>query len=105
MRGLRIDLVHLQSPGTCGLRFASHAVLCARANAAVYLEEDILGRVRDGIARGNAEQNLIISYVQGRPSERTRGLIIGGYTFDGRQPSELMALVERGTSELKNAPR
>lgn len=106
MRGLRIDLVHLQSPDTCGLRFASHAVLCAQANAAVYFEEDILGRVRDGIARGNAEQDLIISYVQGRPSsERPTGLIIGGYTFSGRQPSELMTLVERGTSELKNAPR
>ena len=103
MRGLRVDLVHLQSPDTCGLRFASHAVLCAQANAAVYFEEDILGRVRDGIARGNAEDDLIISYVTGR--EPPTGLIIGGYTFAGRQPSELMALVELGTSELKNAPR
>lgn len=105
MRGLRIDLVHLQAPDTCGLRFASHAVLCRRANAAVYFAEDILGRVQDGIARGNAEDSLIISYAQGLPPERTTGVIIGGYTFVGRQPSELIALVERGISELTNAPR
>jgi hypothetical protein len=104
MRGLRIDLVHLQPPSTCNLRFVSHAVLCARANAAVDLEEDILGRVRNGIAQGNAEQSLIISYVQSGPSERSTGLIVGGYTFAGRQPAELMALIERGASALQNGP-
>jgi hypothetical protein len=104
MRGLRIDLVHRVPPSTCNLRFVSHAVLCARPNAAVYFEEDILGRVREGLAQGNAERSLIFSYFQGPVSEGTTGLVIGGYTFEGRQPADLSALVEQGASALAGAP-
>lgn len=105
MRGLRIGLVHLQPNPNCNLRFRSHAILCARPNAAVFFDENSLERVRAGIQRGNAEHNLIISFRKEWSGNQAVGLIIGGYTFDHRQPADLIALVERGMSELKNAPR
>jgi hypothetical protein len=104
MRGLRIDLIHVQPQPDCNLRWLLPSVLCARENAAIWLEGDILGRVRDGIERGNAESNLIISFRRGRP-EPTTGLIIGGYQFDGLQPVDLLNLVDSGIAELRRAPR
>lgn len=105
MRGLRIDLVHLQPNPNCDLRFWSHRILCARPNAAIFFEEDSLGRVQAGVKRGNAENNLIISYRTGRSDNQTVGLIVGGYDFHHRKPEELITLIERGVFESTNAPR
>jgi len=109
MRGLRIDLIHLQPEPSCNLRWLLPSVLCARENAAIWLEEDILARVREGIERGNAENNLIISFFTGsfrrEAPEGTTGLIIGGYQFDGLQPVNLANLIDDGIAELRNAPR
>jgi len=105
MRGLRIDLTHLLPNPDCNLRFQSHAILCARVNAAISFAEDELDRVRAGVERGNAEGSLIISFRKRSRETQATGLIIGGYTFDDRQPPELISLIERGISELKAAPR
>jgi hypothetical protein len=104
MRGLRIGLAHLEPNPDCNLIFRSHAILCARPNAVIYFEENSFQRVRAGLERGNAEQSLIISFAAGTGGNST-GLIIGGYTFAGHQPLELITLLERAMSELMNAPQ
>jgi hypothetical protein len=104
MRGLRVDLVHLRPPQSCTLRFWSHSVLCGRANAAIFFEEGVLPRVRDGVVRGNAEHNLIISYRSRMRNTERIGLIIGGYQFADRERSELVTLIEQGISQLEGAP-
>jgi hypothetical protein len=104
MRGLRIGLAHLVPNPDCNLIFRSHAILCARANAAIYFEEDSFQRVRAGLERGNAEQSLIFSFTAGASANST-GLVIGGYNFPGHQPQELITMLDRAMSELKNAPQ
>jgi aspartate/tyrosine/aromatic aminotransferase len=72
--------------------------MCERANAAVYVEEQRLEEVRNWIGRGAAEL---------RPMEfisaSTSGLIVCGYQFSDREPSELAALFTRAIAELKEA--
>ena len=102
MRGLRIDLVHLRPPESCSLRFGSW--WCAQANAAIYFEEKVLPRVRDGVVRGNAEDNLILSFRARMRNVERIGLIIAGYEFADRERSELVALIERAISRLEDAP-
>ena len=111
MRGLRIDLVHLQPPETCNLTHG--ADLCAMPNAAIYLDEESLPAVRtaitrnydNGVARGNYD-NLIGSWWSRRPPGiEITGVTIGGHRFTGRNLNEVDALIERGIAALKAAPR
>ena len=105
MRGLRIDLVHLQPPDTCNLLFRRRAELCAMPNAAIYFDEESLPSVRDGVAHGNYD-NLIGRWRLSRGvGATTTGIHIGGYTFTGRGLDEVDALIERGTTALQTAPR
>jgi len=107
IRGVRIDLAHLQPNPDCNLRYRAWAILCARANAAVYLEEDRLERVRAGVERGAAEAhpgNFISAFRRGG-GQPGSGLIICGYTLEGRQPEEFVALLARGILALRDAPR
>jgi len=107
MRSLRIDLAHLKPNPDCNLRYVDWAILCARPNAAVYLEEDHLERVRASLERGYAGVHpdgmggITTFRVQGSHG----GLIVCGYTLDGRHAEELVALLARGISALKEAPR
>ena len=105
MRGLRIDLEHRQPNPDCNLRFHLHVVLCSRPNAAILFDEDSLPRVRAGVARGNAEDNLIFRFWTGGGGQEKVGLIIGGYNFDHWLPEHLTALLDKAVVELKNAPR
>jgi hypothetical protein len=109
VRGLRLDLAHLEANPDCNLRFRDWAVLCARPNAAVYLEADRLERVRTlWVERGAVEVHPgnggLTNYRRGGTQPAT-GLIICGYTLEGRQPEELTALLTQGLSALKDAPR
>jgi len=72
--------------------------MCQRPNAAVYVEEERLETVHDGIKLGAAEL---------RPFEfiswSSSGLIVCGYQFSDRQPTDLAALLARAIAELKVA--
>ena len=107
MRGVRIDLAHLEAEPDCNLIYRAWAILCARANAAVYLEEDRLERVRAGVERGAAEvhRGNFISVFRRGGRQPGSGLIICGYTLEGRQPEELVALLARATAAWRDAPR
>ena len=108
VRGLRLDLAHLVPNPNCDLLYQDWAVLCARPNAAVYLAAERLEQVRARWAeRGTVEVHPgnggMTTYRSG--SQPGSGLIICGYTLEGRQPDELTALLTQGISALHDAPR
>jgi len=107
MRGLRISLIHLVTPTAtdCELIFLSHAVLCSRADAAIFFLESEFSRVKAGLGRGNAENNLIISFGKGGSGWRVTGIIVGGYEFGGTQPDDLIRIIDRAAAALEDAPR
>jgi hypothetical protein len=56
--------------------------MCRRANAPLYVEEERLEKVRDGITRDAAElrpKEFISQYSTTAAGETCGGLIIGGY--------------------------
>ena len=108
MRGIQIDLAHIGATPKCDWKYWAWRIMCQRPNAAVYVEEGHLERVRNGIKRGTAElrsMEFISRYgtsVQGRIA--STGLIVCGYQFSDRQPEELADLVTRAIEELKARP-
>ena len=104
MRGLRIDLAHNGATPACDWRYTAWQIMCQRANAAVYVEEARLVEVRNRIAQGAAElrPGEFISEYAGTNSA---GLIICGYEFPDRGPSELADLFTRAIGELRPTSR
>ena len=108
MRGIRIDLAHIGATPSCDWKYWAWRIMCQRANAAVYVEEGRLERVRNGIERGAAElrpMEFISQYAtstQGRAT--SKGLIVCGYQFSDRQPEELAEMLTRAITELKEGP-
>ena len=108
MRGLQIDLAHIGATPSCDQKYWAWRIMCQRANAAVYVEEGRLEAVRNGIQRGAAElrpYEYISRYERRASWEVSTGLIVCGYQFSDRQPSELAALFTRAIAELKAASR
>ena len=109
MRGVRIELRHEGNrPASCNLIDVEWAILCARDNAALYIEESQLTEVRNAVLRCCASIHKghgagITTF--GPTSRGDAGLLIGGYTFDGRQPSELASLLDAAAALLADAPR
>lgn len=108
MRGLRLDLEHTIAPN-CDWKYTAWRIMCARSNAAVYVEEGQIESVRKAIEHGAA---LLRPCDQISPYETTAfsgrestGLIICGYQFAGTQPSELAELFTRAIEELNSAAR
>jgi hypothetical protein len=107
MRGVRIELRHEGPRPDCDLRFVEWATLCARENAAAYVEEERLDRFRADVLRGNAQLH------PGHPSGVTTfwssshggGILIGGYQLFDRRLEDLVALLDAASAELKTAPR
>jgi hypothetical protein len=104
MRGVRIDLVHIDAYPHCDWRYAAWKIMCERANAAVYVEEARLVEVRDRLADGCAElrPGEFISEYGGTDGS---GLIICGYEFPNGLPTELADLFTRAIAELGHASR
>jgi hypothetical protein len=109
MRGLRIDLAHTGADPACDWKYLAWRIMCERPNAAVYVEEGRLEEVRNAIAQGAAELRPFefISKYGKQDASRvwSTGLIVCGYTFSDRQPSELAELFTRAIAELKAGPR
>lgn len=104
MKGVRIDLRHLDLTHSCDSIFRLQAVLCAAPSAALWFEQNTLNDLRVGLARGNYD-NLIVSYRSSRPLAKATGLLLGGYDFDGRAPDDLTALIEQANRLLFDAQR
>lgn len=107
MRGVRIELRHEGMRPSCDLSHVEWAVLCARENAAIYVEESRLESFRAAVLRGAAEvfpgHGAGVSRFQGSAGS---GLLIGGYEFNGVQPANLAALLEQASLQLsRDAPR
>lgn len=110
MRGIRIDLVHLVANPDCHLRYGDWAALCARPNAALFLDERDLARARQtmaekGVAQVHPGFGGGITHFRMGGSVKPSGLIIVGYTLDGSQPEQLTALFEQALAALADAPR
>ena len=119
MRGLRIDLAHIDGPASCDYKYTAWTIMCKRANAAVYVEEARLMEVRNNLERGAAElrPGEFISQYESRVGSvlMSSGLIVCGYQFSDFHPygdpaiyrrrSELVALLTRAIAELKEASR
>jgi hypothetical protein len=108
MRGIRVELAHIGATPSCDWKYWAWKIMCQRANAAVYIEEGSLERVRNGIKRGAAElrpMEFISRYSTTAPERASTGLIVCGYQFSDRQPGELADLFTRAIAELTTAPR
>jgi hypothetical protein len=110
MRGVRIDLTHRVANPDCNLRYWDWAIVCARPNAALFLDESDLSRAHQtmaekGIARVYAGYSGGITHFRVGGSLEPSGLIVVGYTLDGRRPQELTALLEQAIAALEGAPR
>jgi hypothetical protein len=108
MRGLRMDLAHIGATPSCDHKVAAWAIMCKRVNAAIYVEEGRLERVRNGIKRGAAElrpMEFISQYSMSCQGRVSTGLIVSGYQFSDRQPSELAELFTRAIAELQAESR
>jgi hypothetical protein len=108
MRGIRVDLAHIGATPGCDWKYWSWRIMCERANAAIYIEEGRLERVRDGVRRGAAElrpMEFISKYSMTASGKETTGLIVCGYTLSERQPAELAELFTSAIAKLKGAPR
>ena len=108
MRGIRIDLAHIGPSPSCDWKYWAWRIMCQRANAAVYIEEGRLERVRNGVQRGAAElrpMEFISKYSMTAPGQETNGLIVCGYKFSERQPAELAELFTSAIAKLKDASR
>jgi len=106
MRGIRVDLAH-KGAATCDFKYEAWRIMCQRANAAIYIEEGLLGRVRKGVERGTAElrpMEFISQYRVSAPDRETTGLIVCGYEFSERQAGELAELLKTAIHELEGAP-
>ena len=55
MRGVRIELRHEGARPSCDHKHVEWAVMCARENAAVYIEEDRIEAVRAAMLGGSAQ--------------------------------------------------
>lgn len=108
MRGVRIDLAHVGGTPSCDWKYWAWRIMCQRANAAVYVEERRLEAVRNGLERGGAELRpleFISQYWTNASGQKSTGLIVCGYEFPDRQPSELASLLASAATELKAEPR
>jgi hypothetical protein len=109
MRGLRIDLAHTVANPSCDWKYVAWTIMCRRANAAVYVEEGRLEKVRNRLEGGAAELRPweFISQYESRvgSAQVSSGLIVCGYQFSDRQGSDLAALFTRAIAELKEASR
>ena len=104
MRGVRIDLAHIDANPVCDWRYEAWKIMCERANAAVYVEEARLVEVRDRLATGCAELRKweFISEYAGTSGS---GLIVCGYEFPDGRSTELADLFTRAIAELGHASR
>ena len=108
MRGIQVDLAHIGATPSCDWKYWAWRIMCRRANAAVYIEEGRLDRVRNGIKRGAAElrpMEFISRYRTNASGQASTGLILCGYQFSDRQPGELAELFTRAMAELEAVPR
>jgi hypothetical protein len=108
MRGIRVDLAHIGATPSCNWKYRAWKIMCQRANAAIYIEEERLKSVRNGIKHGAAElrpMEFISRYTVHSLGESSTGLIVCGYQFSDRQPGDLAELLTRAMAELKTASR
>jgi hypothetical protein len=105
MRGLRIDLAHSEQTPQCDWRYSAWQIMCRRPDAAVYVEEARLEKVRSMLWRGVADLRpgeFISAYESNSPAS---GLIICGYDFPDRSASQLAELLTVALAELKSTAR
>jgi|SRR5215471_163807 len=108
MRGLRMDLAHIGATPSCDHKYTAWTIMCKRVNAAIYVEEGRLERVRNDINRGVAElrpMEFISQYSVNAPGRVSMGLIVCGYQFSGRAPGDLAELFTRAIAELRAESR
>ena len=106
MRGVRIDLRHEGRRPDCDLKHVEWSVMCARENAAVYLEEARIEAVRIQVLQGS------VSIFPGHSVGITRfggtmgsGTLLAGYLLYGVTSEQLSAALEAAGSELKRLSR
>ncbi|HET8669548.1 MAG TPA: hypothetical protein VFM05_02670 [Candidatus Saccharimonadales bacterium] len=108
MRGIRVSLAHVGPTPSCDWKYTAWKIMCQRANAAVYIEEERLESVRNRIKLGAAQlrsMEFISQYRMIAPGREATGLMVCGYKFSDRQPEDLAELFTRAIGELKAIPR
>jgi hypothetical protein len=108
IRGIRVDLAHIDATPSCDWKYTAWRIMCKRANAAVYIEEGRLESVRNRVKLGSAQlrpMEFISQYWTNAPGQASTGLIVCGYKFSNRQPGELAELFTRAIAGLKTSPR
>jgi hypothetical protein len=105
MRGVRIDLEHLVPNPKCDQIYLAWRVMCKRPSAAVFVEEARLEEVRTWLGRGSAQLRHAEYISRYWSNTNGGGLIVCGYTFQGRTPSDLSELLKSAIDALAAAPR
>lgn len=107
MRGIRLDMRHLGAPNSCGLIYEEWAAMCARADAAVYIEEAQLASFKAAVLKGRAEVHPghPMGVTTFRASGGAFGILVFGYGLHGRTLDEIVALVSSAEAALADAPR
>ena len=106
MRGVRIELRHEGVRPDCDLTHLEWAIMCARENAAIYIEEERLASIRAALEGGSAEVR------PGYPAGITRfgggagsGTLIVGYLLYNVTLADVSAALAEAAALLKTAPR
>ena len=107
MRGVRVELRHEGLRGDRNLIMVEWAVLCGRDNAALYIEESRLPEVRAAVLDGAASihRGHGAGIVRFGTNGVWSGMLIGGYTFNDKQPADVVAMLDAASALLKDAPR
>jgi len=82
--------------------------MCKRANVAIYIEDRPLEGVSESIERGAAQLrpcDQISHYKMEAQGVVKTGLIVCGFEFEDRQPSELSELFDRAIKEIRGVAR
>jgi hypothetical protein len=113
--GVRIELRHLVANPECNLRIIARAVMCARPDAALFLDSGELPGVIAALDTrvGNGSWGSISDprcgsigeYRRGNLGMTVSGLVICGYTFEGRTAMEFSGLLSFARAELARAPK
>lgn len=113
--GVRIELRHLVANPDCNLRIIARAVMCARPDAALFLDSGelpgVIAALDPRVGTGtwgtisDPRCGSIGEYRRGGMGMTISGLVICGYTFEGRTAMEFSTLLSLARAELDRASR
>lgn len=106
LRGVRIELRHEGARPNCDHKHVEWAVICARENAAIYIEETRFQEFRAEMLTGSAYirpgHPVGVTHFGGTKGE---GTLIAGYLLYGITLQNVADMLDEATAQLKTAPR